>query len=308
MHHLCAPSPPALGKSPQKCPTCVSPPPALGQSPQIVAVAAPFLRLLVPSLVANAWVTCLQRFLQAQGVIAPVFWLNVGRLAIHVPATFFCVRSFGLLGAAIALSISGVCAAFLCAMLAWREHRRTLRDGRPACWQPWSSAALQGWGIYLSLALPCAAMLLLEWASFEAVLLLAGVLPSASPAVNLTAMGLFSSILVNLFSLPFGFAVAVGQRTGSEIGAGRPAAAQLALAVGVVRISPLGCETRAILNVACREKVVCSSPHAICSLLHCRRLPPPGNGLCGTGRVGDGPFGSGRTARGRHLRRIARDA
>ena len=99
-----------------------------------------------------------------------------------------------------------------------------------ATWTGFSpSIALSGWGEYLSLGLPSAAMLFFEWASYEATAVIAGLMSVNSLATH--------SILATTASMAFmpilGFGVATMMRIGNRLGERKPAEAQRAFRVGM---------------------------------------------------------------------------
>jgi MATE family multidrug resistance protein len=57
----------------------------LGQEKTLAKVAARYMHLLIPSLFANAWTQPLVKFLQSQGVTAPLACCAVVALVFHVP-------------------------------------------------------------------------------------------------------------------------------------------------------------------------------------------------------------------------------
>jgi MATE family multidrug resistance protein len=99
-----------------------------------------------------------------------------------------------------------------------------------ATWTGFSPGiALSGWGEYLSLGLPSAAMLFFEWASYEATAVIAGLMSVNSLATH--------SILATTASMAFmpilGFGVATMMRIGNRLGERKPAEAQRAFRVGM---------------------------------------------------------------------------
>eukprot|EP01018_Ginkgo_biloba_P040642 Gb_30960 [translate_table: standard] len=80
----------------------------IGQSKAIAAAGATFARGLIPQLFAFALNCPMQRFLQAQNIVAPLAYISVGTVLLHILLTWLAVDKlgFGLLGAALTLSLS----------------------------------------------------------------------------------------------------------------------------------------------------------------------------------------------------------
>ncbi|KAH9302478.1 hypothetical protein KI387_014061, partial [Taxus chinensis] len=80
----------------------------IGQSKEIAAAGAIFARGLIPQLFAFAVNCPMQRFLQAQNIVAPLAYISVGTFLLHILLTWLAVDKlgFGLLGAALTLSFS----------------------------------------------------------------------------------------------------------------------------------------------------------------------------------------------------------
>jgi MATE family multidrug resistance protein len=60
----------------------------LGQDKRLAAYAARYMRLLIPSLFANAWTQPLVKFLQSQGVTGPLALASSVPLILHIPSNW----------------------------------------------------------------------------------------------------------------------------------------------------------------------------------------------------------------------------
>jgi MATE family multidrug resistance protein len=144
----------------------------------------------------------------------------------------------GLYGAAMAANLAqGV--PFI-VMVAWTMHREASMKAAASpeqTWHGWSKEALSGWGEYLRLAGPSAAMVCLEWSTFEACVILSGWL--ADPEQNVAVMGLVLNISGLLYMLPQGLGSATSVRVGNALGAGLPRTARRSayVAYGMVLIT-----------------------------------------------------------------------
>ncbi|CAN1843672.1 Protein DETOXIFICATION 40 [Linum perenne] len=80
----------------------------LGQSPEIAAAAAVFVYGLIPEIFACAVNLPVQKFLQAQSIVAPTAYISAAALIVHVALSWLAVYplGMGLLGASAVLSLS----------------------------------------------------------------------------------------------------------------------------------------------------------------------------------------------------------
>ncbi|GFZ12004.1 MATE efflux family protein [Actinidia rufa] len=85
---------------------------------------------------------------------------------------------------------------------------------------------------FLSLGVPSALMVCLEHWSYEALVLMSGLLPNPQLETSMMSVSLNTSSLI--FRIPYGFGGAVSTRVANELGAGKPKAARLAVQVVVV--------------------------------------------------------------------------
>ncbi|KAI5390039.1 Protein DETOXIFICATION 40, variant 2 [Lathyrus oleraceus] len=80
----------------------------LGESPEIASAASFFVYGLIPQIFAYAVNFPIQKFLQAQSIVAPSAYISTATLFIHVILSYVAVYKFGLglLGASSVLSFS----------------------------------------------------------------------------------------------------------------------------------------------------------------------------------------------------------
>ncbi|GLJ22194.1 hypothetical protein SUGI_0417060 [Cryptomeria japonica] len=128
---------------------------AIGQSKEIAAEGAIFARGLIPQLFALAISDPMQRFLQAQNIVAPLAYLSAGTFLLHILLTWLAVDKlgFGLLGAALTLSLSWWVLVFTTAAYIFYS---------PSCKKTWTGFTLNaftGLWSYFKLTLASAFML-----------------------------------------------------------------------------------------------------------------------------------------------------
>ena len=196
----------------------------LGQDPLISRSARYYLLASIGALWGQGVFENLKRYLLAQGVAAPVTAATV--LGLVVAPLFNWLFIYGLdlrlLGAALAMdAVMLTMVAALGAYIILRDRR--LRGQPQATWGGWSRDALRGWGEYLRYGLPSVFMICCEWWTFEAVILMSGVLPD--PSTALSTMGIAVDTSGAQFMLISGIGMALSSRVGNALGAGRPRAA-----------------------------------------------------------------------------------
>ncbi|RCV06036.1 hypothetical protein SETIT_1G131100v2 [Setaria italica] len=173
------------------------------QDPEIATAAGSYVRWLIPSLFVFPW-----------GLGHPaVCWLLVNRLGL------------GSKGVALANAVSYLVNLSLMALYI------RLSPSCKATWTGFSGEAFRGIPGFLKLAVPSAAMVCMEWWSFELLVLLAGLLPS--PKLETAVLSICT-------------------RVSNEHGAGRPHVAHLATQV-VMFLAFSVCVSEGILMVLARN-------------------------------------------------------
>lgn len=214
----------------------------LGQNATLSAAAARYLHWSTPALFFVASADCLKRFLTSQNVMLPA---TVASIVAMLCAPFFywmLVFKFhlGLFGAAIAGNIAQATPFVI--MLAWtmkREQTLKLTNSPMATWQGFSIEALKDWNSYTKLAFPSAAMVCLEWWTFEACVILSGWLEN--PELEVAVMGLTLNVSGLLYMLPLGLGAATSVRVSNALGAGLPRAAARAGYIATTGAAMLQC-------------------------------------------------------------------
>ncbi|CAN1232449.1 Protein DETOXIFICATION 40, partial [Linum perenne] len=127
----------------------------LGESPEIASAAAVFVYGLIPQIFAYAVNFPIQKYLQAQSIVAPSAYISVFTLGIHVVLSYVAIYKLemGLLGASLVLSFSWwiVVAAQFVYIVKSSRCRYT--------WDGFSSQAFVGLGSFFKLSAASAVML-----------------------------------------------------------------------------------------------------------------------------------------------------
>jgi len=152
----------------------------LGEPVNIASAAAVFVFGLIPQIFAYAANFPIQKFLQAQSIIAPSAYISLGALVVHVLLTWLAVFkwNWGLLGAGLVLSLSWwiiVVAQFVYIVMS-KKCRNT--------WKGFSVKAFSGLWSFFRLSAASAVMLCLETWYFQILVLIAGLLENAEVALD----------------------------------------------------------------------------------------------------------------------------
>ncbi|CAN1843669.1 Protein DETOXIFICATION 40 [Linum perenne] len=186
----------------------------LGQSPEIAAAAAVFVYGLIPEIFACAVNLPVQKFLQAQSIVAPTAYISAAALIVHVALSWLAVYplGMGLLGASAVLSLSWwLVAAGQFGYIVWGKECRDT-------WRGFSGEAFNGlWGFY-KLSAASAVMMCLEVWYYQVLVLVSGLLPD--PELTLAALAVCMMIFDFMVMMSIGFNAAVSVRVSNEVGAG----------------------------------------------------------------------------------------
>ncbi|CAH2047938.1 unnamed protein product, partial [Thlaspi arvense] len=193
----------------------------LGESPEIASAAALFVYGLIPQIFAYGMNFPIQKFLQAQSIVAPSAYIATATLFVHLLLSWLAVYKLGmgLLGASLVLSLSWwiiVVAQFV--YIVTSERCRVT-------WKGFSAQAFSGLPAFFKLSAASAVMLCLE--------------------MCMTISGW-------VFMISVGFNAAISVRVSNELGAGNPKSAAFSVIV-VNFYSLFVCVILAIILLVCRD-------------------------------------------------------
>ncbi|XP_016510656.1 protein DETOXIFICATION 40 [Nicotiana tabacum] len=197
----------------------------LGESERIASAAALFVYGLIPQIFAYAFNFPIQKFLQAQSIVAPSAYISAATLALHLVMSWVVIYKIGLglLGASLILSLSWwiiVIGQFVYIVKSER-CRQT--------WKGFSLQAFSGLPVFFKLSAASAVMLCLETWYFQVVVLLAGLLEN--PELSLDALSICMTISGWVFMISVGFNAAASVRVSNELGARHPKSAAFSVIV-----------------------------------------------------------------------------
>ncbi|CAG7903952.1 unnamed protein product [Brassica rapa] len=192
------------------------------QDPFISELACRYSIWLIPALFGCALLQPMTRYFQSQGLVLPLFLSSFGALCFHIPFCWLLIYKlrYGIVGAALSIGVS----LWLNVAVLWVFMRDSAlyRETRNLELQEIFSSMKQ----FISLAIPSAMMICLEWWSFELLLLLSGLLPNSKLETSVMSICLTTSGLH--YVLVDAIGAAASTHVSNELGAGNPKAARAA--------------------------------------------------------------------------------
>ncbi|KAI4333544.1 hypothetical protein L6164_018334 [Bauhinia variegata] len=218
----------------------------LGEPKRIASAASLFVYGLIPQIFAYAANYPIQKFLQAQSIVAPSAYISVAALVFHILLTWIVVYKLGLglLGASLSLSFSWwvVVVAQFVYILTSKKCKHT--------WTGFTLRAFSGLGSFFKLSAASAVMLSLESWYCQIIILTAGLLPD--PEITLDSLSVCTTIAGWVLMIAMGFNAAASVRVSNELGAGHPKTSAFSVVI-VTLISLLISVISAILVLVFRH-------------------------------------------------------
>ncbi|CAH8382474.1 unnamed protein product [Eruca vesicaria subsp. sativa] len=193
----------------------------LGQDHSIAHEAGRYAAWLIPGLFSYAFLQPLTRYFQNQSMIRPLLITSTLVFCLHVPLCWLLVYKSGLgfLGGALALGFSNwLYAILLGSIMLFSSACSETRA-------PLSMEIFNGIGEFFRYAFPSAAMVCLEWWSYELIILLSGLLPN--PELETSVLSVCLQTIATIYSIPLAIAAAASTRISNELGAGNYKAAHI---------------------------------------------------------------------------------
>ncbi|KAL6599519.1 hypothetical protein ACP70R_045656 [Stipagrostis hirtigluma subsp. patula] len=197
----------------------------LGEPERIAGAARAYVVGLIPQIFAYAANFPIQKFLQAQSIVAPSAYISAATLAAHLALSWLAVYrlELGLLGASLVLSLS-----WWVIVVAQFVYIATSRRCR-LTWTGFSGKAFSGLPEFFKLSAASAVMLCLETWYTQITVLIAGLLKD--PEIALDSLAVCMSVSGWVFMVSVGFNAAASVRVSNELGAGHPRAASFSVKV-----------------------------------------------------------------------------
>ncbi|TXG47043.1 hypothetical protein EZV62_026337 [Acer yangbiense] len=197
----------------------------LGEPAAVSSAAAVFIYGLIPQIFAYAVNFPIQKFLQAQSIVAPSAYISAATLVVHLFLSWVAVYELGLglIGASLVLSLSWW-------IIVGAQFVYILMSGH--CKQTWKGfdvLAFSGLCDFVKLSAASAVMLCLETWYMQILVLISGLLDN--PELALDSLAVCMSIMGLLFMVSVGFNAAASVRVSNELGAGNPKSAEFAVMI-----------------------------------------------------------------------------
>jgi multidrug resistance protein, MATE family len=205
-----------------------------GQEAVLAKQASWYLMMTAPSLFFLAISDAMKKYFTCQSLVIPptVAAVTAALCTLGYNYVFITVLGMDLSGAALAANLAQLTPlVILTIWFVMREQRLAGMGSEERTWQGWSTDAFKGWIEYCRLAIPCAAMVGLEWGIFETCLLMSGWLDN--PELHVAVMGLVLNLSGTLYMLPMGISSGCAVRVGNAVGAGLPCHAKRSAFVAV---------------------------------------------------------------------------
>lgn len=157
----------------------------IGESKQVATLASVFVYGLIPQVFAYTVNFPIQKFLQAQTIVAPSALISLATLGVHLLVSWIAVYriGLGLLGASLVLSLSWW--IIVTAQFVYIVTSRKCKD----TWTGFKWEALTGLWEFVKLSIASAVMLCLETWYFQVLVLVAGLLEN--PELSLDALSVW---------------------------------------------------------------------------------------------------------------------
>ncbi|XP_052181894.1 protein DETOXIFICATION 41-like [Diospyros lotus] len=199
---------------------------AVGQEAAIAGRGQTFARGMIPQLFAFSISCPMQRFLQAQNIVNPLACMSFSVFLLHILLSWLVVYvlGYGLLGAALTLSLSWWILAFLQGIYILLS---------PSCKKTWTGfaigAAFRGLWPYAKLTFASAVMLCLEIWYFQGLIFISGFLPN--PTIALDSLSICLNYWTWDIEFMLGLSAAASVRVSNELGADHPTVARFSAVV-----------------------------------------------------------------------------
>ncbi|KAL4179307.1 hypothetical protein AMTRI_Chr13g119390 [Amborella trichopoda] len=203
---------------------------AVGQDALLSKEAGSYAIWMIPTLFPYSLIQTLTRFLQTQNDVLPIMLSTGITSLLHLPICWVLVSKsgFGAKGAALANSVSYFLNVILLSLYV---------NFSASCvntWTGFSMEAFQDIAQFFRLAIPSTVMGCLEWASYEILILLSGLLPNPKLEASVLAICLNTESLT--YAIPQGVGDCISTRVSNELGAGNPRRAVFAIRVTLLLV------------------------------------------------------------------------
>ncbi|CAM8882665.1 unnamed protein product [Rhodiola kirilowii] len=197
----------------------------LGEAPHIASAAALFVYGLIPQIFAYAFNFPIQKFLQAQSIVAPSAYISIATFFLHLVLSWLAIfkLGLGLLGASLVLSLSWWIVVIGQMVYIMKSEKCKLT------WAGFTVEAFSGLPGFFKLSAASAVMLCLENWYFQILVIIAGLLEN--PELALDSLTVCMTVSGWVFMISVGFNAAASVRVSNELGAGNAKSAEFSVIV-----------------------------------------------------------------------------
>lgn len=175
----------------------------LGEPPTLASAASVFVYGLIPQIYAYAVNFPIQKFLQAQSIVAPSTYISGATLVLHMVLSWVVVYKvgFGLIGASLVLSLSWwiIVVAQYVYIVTSAKCKHT--------WRGFTLRAFSGLSDFVKLSAASAVMLCLETWYFQVLVLITGLLQN--PQLSLDAISVWYALFLFMFCYSSGYIIVI---------------------------------------------------------------------------------------------------
>ncbi|XP_039000977.1 protein DETOXIFICATION 3-like [Hibiscus syriacus] len=169
---------------------------SLGQNPEIAVEAGRYAIWLIPALLAHPILQSLIRYLQCQSLVLPMFLSSSTAVLLHISLCWILTHktSMGMTGAALSTGLALWFNVIL--LVIYMRYSSACEKSRAFIFKDVLSCVKE----IFSYGVPSAAMIFLEWWSFELLIMLSGLLPDSM--LETTVLSICMTITALHFFVP----------------------------------------------------------------------------------------------------------
>nr|AKN21704.1 slc47a-7 [Schmidtea mediterranea] len=186
----------------------------MGQDKIVAKDAARYMVIFSPGLLFGFYFLILTRYMQNQNKVLPPMIIGIIVNIFNVVSQYLTVYYFKL-----GFDFSAICQA-ITFLLFWALELAYILIAKlyEETWDGWTRDVFLEWGLFTKLAIPGAAMVIMECFCFEIGTLLSGVMGP----LEMAAQSVLFQLETITFMISFGVGISVNIRVGQYLGSGKP--------------------------------------------------------------------------------------
>jgi multidrug resistance protein, MATE family len=206
-----------------------------GQEEELASSAHVFIIYSLPDLLLQSFIHPLRIYLRTQSINLPLTFCATLAIVLHYPINYLLVSilHLGINGVALASVWANLNLVIFLLIYTYFSGVHKQTGGFNI-----TKECLNGWGSLLTLSIPSAISVCLEWWWYEIMIILCGLL--SNPRATVASMGILIQTTSLIYIFPSSLSFGVSTRVGNELGANRPGYAKRAATVGIILSIILG--------------------------------------------------------------------